>query len=401
MPQILEANPRRSASSQIAGGLEQFLGAFKQHLDTQNQRKEQAQALSQENEAIKRLTGTDVSGLSHDLKKEHYSSHLKGKQEDKKSFTEKLNNEREYNAIKSRFGDKVANLYRELPVGAKTEYIKNLFEQESRGISTENKYNPSEIENTSEPEIDEIPTKKTSKIIDYDQGKTPSERYKSQEGRYKTNLPLYQKSQEHRSSLAQEADLLNIMEELSPQIGTMERLNINPVNGSLLIPGLASPEAQRFVKTVNDFTRTAKDTYGSRVTNFDLTQFMKRLPTLANTEEGRRQILTQMKIINEINRAKEDALNEAIESHGGIRMIDYDRAEAMADKSSKKTIDSLKKQFSTIGRDQDNAYKKQIDDYKKIVPNGFVAVQRGDGEFGYIPKDKLKEFLEESGNKAL
>lgn len=384
--QILEANPRgKSFSEKISQGVGRGLSAVQQMQQQQKQ-----------NEALQQLGISEH--LSPELQKIQLAESLKGEREQKKSFTEQLENEREYQAIKARWGEKAANLYKELPVGAKTVYIKNLFEQESRGINLENQLSPNEP--NIPPESDNV-EKPSSKIIDYDKGKTPSERYKSQENRYKTNLPLYQKSQEHRNSLAVEADLLNIMEELSPKIGGLQRLNINPLSGDLIIPGLASADAQRFVKTVNDFTRTAKDTYGSRVTNFDLTQFMKRLPTLANTEEGRKQIITQMKLINEINRAREDSLNEVIENHGGIRMIDYDRAENLAENASKKRIESLKKQFTQIGRDQEKSYQNQIDEYKKITPNGFVAVQRADGELGYIPKDKLKSFLEESGNKAL
>ena len=164
---------------------------------------------------------------------------------------------------------------------------------------------------------------------------------------------------------------------------------------------MASPEAQRLVKTVNDFTTRAKDSYGARVTNFDLTQFMRRLPTLANSEEGRRQIIKQMQIINDINRTYEKSLHDVIDEYGGIRNIDYDQAEQMANKRSKSEIEKLKKEFKKIGTEYEISYNKAVDSRKKITPKDHVSVERADGSQGYIPKDQVGNFLKIPGNKVL
>jgi hypothetical protein len=125
-------------------------------------------------------------------------------------------------------------------------------------------------------------------------------------------------------------------------------LNVNK-EGNLALPFAASPEAQRFVKTLNEFSANAKDTYGSRVTNFDLQQYLKRFPTLLNSEEGRRQIIEQMKIVNEINSVYYKNLQDVFSKAGGARKIDSDVAEDLAEKRSQQSISELVKKFDSIG----------------------------------------------------
>ncbi|HEY3527471.1 MAG TPA: hypothetical protein VGK47_14845 [Nitrososphaeraceae archaeon] len=310
---------------------------------------------------------------------------------------EQQNLDRErYNTIEKHFGKDAAELYNAATEGGKTSILQNLIESKLRGIDLNEKI-PESIKDGDEIQ-DEKPPIKT---LDYDKGLTPKERVKRQESRYSTNLPLYQKSVEKRNAYESAQDDIDILKELSPKIGAIERLNINPQTGDLIIPALASPEAQRFLKTINEFTRSAKDTYGSRVTNFDLTQFLKRLPTLANSEEGRRQILQQMDLINKINIAYEKALQDVIDAHGGIRNIDFDSAEKLARKKSDKEILSLKNEFKNIGKGIDKQYDKQISEFKSVVPKDRVAVRNKDGTIGHIPKDKLNNYLRDKAGELL
>jgi hypothetical protein len=186
---------------------------------------------------------------------------------------------------------------------------------------------------------------------------------------------------------------IGVLTELSPQISGWERLNINPKTGDLIIPGLASPEAQQFVKTVNDFTIQAKDSYGSRVTNFDLNQFMRRLPTLANSEEGRARILEQMKIINDLNIMYEKSLHNVFDEYGGVRNIDYDKASDAAYKRFLQESKPLKSELKRLSSTQDRSFSEAIKEKKKNAPAGMVLMQSQDGTFGYVPEKEVKEAL--------
>jgi hypothetical protein len=205
---------------------------------------------------------------------------------------------------------------------------------------------------------------------------------------------------EKKAALEHEKDSLNTLSELSPQIGGWQRLNINPQTGSLIIPAAASPEAQRFVKTVNDFTVNAKDSFGARVSNFELDRFMQRLPTLANSIEGRNQIIRQMQIINEMNLLRNEALQTVFEEHGGIRNIDYDEAERIADKMIKPSMTELKNKFIKIDKIIDKEYSTAIDKKRKdLVPSGRVMVEK-DGKQYSVPKSKLEKAISQ-GYKAI
>lgn len=318
--------------------------------------------------------------------------------------------QKRYDVIKGHFGEKAADIYRAAPEGGKTALLNALLEGAQRGVNFEDllyQVNPESsavrkdvVENT-EPGLTTKQLEKPSfKTIDYDRGLTPKERVKRQDARYSQNLPLYQESHKKVQGLEAEKDSLDTLSELSPKIGAMQRLNINPVNGELLIPALASPDAQRFVKTVNDFTVKAKDSFGSRISNFELDRFMKRLPTLANSEEGRRGIIRQMQIINDINTVRERKLQQVIDEHGGIRNIDYDKAERIADNESKAEVEGLKKEFKAIEGGLEKQYHEKIKETKKaLVPPGRVAVEK-DGKFFSLPV-KYLESAKKDGYKPI
>ena len=281
-----------TASQKLGMGLSDAMNQYISHAQKDRN-------LSEENQAANRL-GIDLSGIRDPKMREAIlSSQLQGKREEsnrrfqsqtkqyeqfekgmadaiehqhqlrleglKGQKNQELNDKR-YNTIRDRYGKEAADFFDAAPEGGKTAIIQHLIENEHRTQGLNKKLGFGEQE---KPQI---------KSIDYDKGLTPKERVKRQDQRYDRNLPLYQANQDKTVALEHEQDSLESLSELSPQISGWERLNINPQTGSLIIPALASPEAQRFVKTVNDFTVNAKDSFGARVSNFELDRFMQRLP---------------------------------------------------------------------------------------------------------------------------
>src|SRR5690606_29811545 len=55
---------------------------------------------------------------------------------------------------------------------------------------------------------------------------------------------------------------------------------------------------EEFVKLSNSFLRGAKTMFGSRITDADLRAFMKMVPTLSQTDSGKKAIIRNMKIFN-------------------------------------------------------------------------------------------------------
>lgn len=108
---------------------------------------------------------------------------------------------------------------------------------------------------------------------------------------------------------------------------------------------LLSPEAQEAVKLVADNLSGAKDTFGARVTNFDLQAYMKRLPTLLNSSEGRRRVLRDLRLMNKLNTMHQEGVLEIVEREGGPEKISLSQAERRYRKEHSKEIEQLKKEF--------------------------------------------------------
>jgi hypothetical protein len=99
-----------------------------------------------------------------------------------------------------------------------------------------------------------------------------------------------------------------------------QRSLINPSTGEFYGPaqltGAVAPEAQEWIKEIARFGNRAKEAFGSRVTNFDLVQYMKQFPGLLNTYEGRSRILRMMNINYELDKLYENARQQIYHKKG-------------------------------------------------------------------------------------
>ena len=249
------------------------------------------------------------------------------------------------------FTPKEASLWQQFTEGGRTHLAKEIVERMQREKSlTDRGFFPTE-ERPIEAIEEETPVAEVK--IEEDIGLTPKEKIRIGEERFKQNVPIIRESQKKLRSLESEGDSLEFLEELnkSDQLPTgLGRLNVNLTSGELRAPFLANAETQSFIKTINDFTTKAKESFGARVTNFELNRFMKRLPSLLNTKDGRKLILRQMRIINDINKINHRSLIDVFKSRGGSRRIDADRAETLAEKRSKPQIEKLRKEYVTLDK---------------------------------------------------
>lgn len=182
-----------------------------------------------------------------------------------------------------------------------------------------------EEKNISKPTI-EIPGVKGEELeLDFPELPSPldmtsSDIVKQNEYREKTNIPLYTETVDRLNALDDEyreiqhlQDLNEIPEALPTGI---EKWNVDWDTGDLRFKGLASPEAQDYVKTIARMARRAKDFFPGRVTNFDLDQFKAGFPTLANSPEGRRIIAQQLALGNRIAYLKDETYKAAVDHYG-------------------------------------------------------------------------------------
>lgn len=273
------------------------------------------------------------------------------------------------------FSPEEAALFKAVTVGGKTAVTKTAIErmQRERGIIPEE---PSEIpsEIPSEKKLltpkQQIDADIKREIASTDLGLTPKEKFQRQEGRFKINTDLFAKTEKSLRKFEQSGLKLGQLKRLNERGNLAKglgRLNVNFKTGELRFPFLASPDTQLFVKTINDFLTEAKDSFGARVTNFEVDRFLKRLPSLANSEEGRRAILRQMTIINELNQLQEKGVVDAFDKAGGIRRIDFDSASRIGRKSNLNRINELKREFAQITTEGDAVKDRQVKQGTKLT----------------------------------
>jgi len=182
------------------------------------------------------------------------------------------------------------------------------------------------------------------------EGLTPKERVARQKEVYNDNVGFYKEHVKSIDSGEKQARSLKQLDTLNKSGKLPEgkqRWNVDLKTGDLRIPALATPEAQLYAKIVNDFTTQAKDSYGARITNFELNRFLMRLPTLANTKEGRELIHKQMSITQDLSNLYNNSLKQVYD-HYGLRGIDAQEAEKIAEDMIAEKKEALLREYDNI-----------------------------------------------------
>jgi hypothetical protein len=409
MVQIIPANTKHTFGRGLLEAIPSGLDAFGKVL----QNRKDAKASEEEDEALEAL-GVHVKGIKNQKLREGL---LEGAQQQQKSQAQEAKAQKSTETIQKYFGPDAGNIYGELTEGGKTKFFESLMENVVGRKIPINEFLPQFIQQNIEDFQPEQPEEagqmmpksppqenfNMPKEREIDEGLTPQEKVARQEKRYEKNLPLYEETDKKLAGLKNEDEVIEILEELNESKKLpkgLGRVNINYKEGNLLVPALSSPEAQRYIKTVNEFLSKAKDTFGSRVTNFELDRFLQRLPTLANTEEGRREILKQMKYFNKIEKTYQEALSKYVDSKGGIRNVDWDVAKRRARDMAEPLIKEAKAQFKNSDKISKELYDKKLADVKSKTPAGKIAVEK-DGQFGYIDKKMAAKALKSGGYKKL
>jgi len=107
------------------------------------------------------------------------------------------------------------------------------------------------------------------------------------------------------------------------------------------IPALLNPESEEFQKLAAGFLRDAKSVFGARVSNYEIEQFLKTIPSLSQSPDGRRRVIANLKYLQRGNLAYAEALKEITRENEGIPPYDLadqidDRIESKLDKISEK-----------------------------------------------------------------
>lgn len=255
---------------------------------------------------------------------------------------------------------------------------------------------PKEVEKA----IDQITPKKDEwPKVESPPGTTYAEkekwRTKNQDFNNKELKLLSTKSKSRVESLAK-TNRLTTLNDSGKIPENLSRIVINPDTGepyavaSLL--GLVNPETQTFVKTINDYLSVAKDFFGGRVTNFDIGAFKSRLPSLLNTQEGRRMIIEQMKLMEELQSVYDSEMEKGLTHYG--RNASYSDIKNIVDEKVTERqeqviskINDLDKATEMLTVMQKNPSKFKNTTLMKSPP----SQQFPEGQWKAVPNNKVNE----------
>lgn len=121
----------------------------------------------------------------------------------------------------------------------------------------------------------------------------------------------------------------------------LDRIGLSDV-GSLI-----GADAQEFNKIITDMTSKIKDKYGARVTNFELGTFLRGLPSLLQTKEGRNQVIQDLTALAKIPQERFNMMQKIKAENNGIPPLDLGERIESNIEDYKNSIFNKYKQFES------------------------------------------------------
>lgn len=221
---------------------------------------------------------------------------------------------------------------------------------------------------------------------------TNTERVKWENNNEKENNKLLKETNDKKKAFRSNDTLITSMTQVNDgkylPSGIGKMVIIDPATGEIRptaqLLELQNPQTELYIKNLKQWLKGAKEFFGARVTNFDVTSFMAQLPSLMNSEQGRRLILKQMKYVNDLESIHNNTLNEGIKKYG--RNANYNQISDVVDrKVMAKEEDLMGKINNLVSASKDIELMAQNPEKFK----GFVLMQNPKGEFRAVPQDRV------------
>lgn len=169
----------------------------------------------------------------------------------------------------------------------------------------------------------------------------------------KKYAPYLEKVNKEADAAATNIDRLKRMHELietgnltSPTTASfIDTLSKIPFFG-IDLTGLLSPESQEFKKLSRDFLVTAKDIFGSRITEGEVKIFLDRVPNLSLSDGGKLAVINNLMRISEGALLKQKASQDIIEKNNNETPNQLDK---LVNHKIKPQLDQLAKDFARAG----------------------------------------------------
>lgn len=114
---------------------------------------------------------------------------------------------------------------------------------------------------------------------------------------------------------------LGRMEKLSEKGDLSTPLMVKTLNTIGLPLGvLGNPDSEEYAKLEADFLRDVRKVFpGGRITNYEVQAYMKTVPSLMNSKEGRKAIIRNRKLMNEAKELRYKAYRDILKENKGIK----------------------------------------------------------------------------------
>ncbi len=149
---------------------------------------------------------------------------------------------------------------------------------------------------------------------------------------------------------------------------------------------LSNPATEEYRKLETDFVRNVSKVFpGGKITNYEIQSYLKTIPSLMNSPEGRKAIIRNRKLLNEAKRVRYDAYKKILKDNNGRKPQNLGILieEATADKLSQ-----IEDQFISGVQEQIEKFQTPIrmTDPKgnkvDIPPNQIEAALKAGAKFG-------------------
>jgi hypothetical protein len=117
------------------------------------------------------------------------------------------------------------------------------------------------------------------------------------------------------------------------------------------LSGLQNADTQEFNKISKDFLKEAKSIFGARLTDTDVKFFLQTVPTLLNSDEGKKRVIFNLKSFNEAAKIRKQVADEIIEQNNGRRPRNID---ALVEKVAGPQLDLIATGFKKGAQGQEN-----------------------------------------------
>lgn len=196
---------------------------------------------------------------------------------------------------------------------------------------------------------------------------------------FKETKALRDEIRTRKNSAKAKLEDLDRMEELEKE-GKLDTAGYTEFlkRSGLDIPALLNEGSEEFNKIAANFVRDAKEYFGGRISNFEVEQFLKTVPSLSQSPEGRKRVIANLRRIEQLGVATYDAYKEVLRENNGVPPLDLgEQVDEKLDKKREAITERFKK------------------DLAKPVPQGqnqiVTAIQTGLGSLVGAPSKLLSK----------